>query len=85
MIETEPEWSISGRKERKTMTVYIKNLYGIKGDRKAYYRKNGECCFEFVNQKKFASDLIAEEVAEILAHSDYYTKMYRADTIGTEE
>lgn len=67
------------------MTVYIKNLYGIKEDCKAYYRKNGECCFEFVNQKKFASDLTVEEVAGILANRDYYTKMYGADTIGTEE
>lgn len=67
------------------MKVYIKNLYGIKDDRKAYYRKSGDCCFEFVNLKKFASDLKAGEVAEILAHYDYYTKMYGADTIGTEE
>lgn len=67
------------------MTVYIKNLYGIKNDRKAYYRKQGIGCFDFVNQKKFASNLAEEEVEEILAHSDYYTKMYGADEIGTEE
>lgn len=66
------------------MIVYIKNLYGIKDNRKAYYRKSGDC-FGFANQKKFASDLTVEEVAEILANHDYYTKMYGADTIGTEE
>ena len=67
------------------MKVYIKNLYGINDGRKAYYRKQGIGCFDFVNQKKFASDLTAEEVAKILAHSDFYTKMYGADIIETEE
>lgn len=67
------------------MTVYIKNLYGIKNDRKSYYRKQGIYCFDFVNRKEFASDLTEDEVAKILEHSDYYKKMYGADEIGIEE
>ena len=67
------------------MTVFIKNLYGINNNRKAYFRKQGNGCFDFVNQKKFASDLTAEEVAEILAYSDFYKNTYSANEIGTEE
>ena len=67
------------------MKVYIKNLYGINDDRKTYYRKQGNRCFDFVNQKKFASDLTAEEVEEILAYSDFYKNAYKATEIGTEE
>ena len=67
------------------MTVYIKNLYGINDGRKAYYRNQGIGCFDFVNQKKFASDLTKGEVAKIIEHSDFYKNMYKANEIGTEE
>ena len=45
------------------MKVFIKNLYGIQDGKKAYYRKQGIGCFDFVNSIKFASDLTKEEAA----------------------
>ena len=66
------------------MKVYIQNLYGIKDEGKAYFRKQGLGCFDFVNSTKYATDLTQEEVDRILSHADFYKKQYNADTMGIE-
>lgn len=80
-----PKGSGHNSAEGEKMKLYIKNLYGIKNDRKAYYRKVGDYCFEFVSKKEGASDLTAEEIVKVMEHSDFYTRMYGANIIGTEE
>ena len=66
------------------MKVYIKNLYGIKDGKKAYYRKQGIGCFDFVNDKKNASELAQEEANKVVEHLEWYKKMYNADEMGIE-
>lgn len=61
------------------MKVYIYNLYGIKDGKRAYYRKNGDYCFDFVNSIEFASELTEEEVNEIMEHKDWYCKQFNAE------
>lgn len=67
------------------MKVFIKNLYGINDGRKAYYRKQGIGCFDFVNQKEFASDLTVDEAEQIMNHADWYKKQYNASEMTIEE
>lgn len=67
------------------MKVYIKNLYGINDGRKAYYRKQGIGCFDFVNSKEFASDLTEEEANKVLAYGEWYKNQYKASEIGIEQ
>lgn len=66
------------------MKVYIKNLYGIKDGRKAYYRKLGDC-FDFVNSIEFASDLTNGEVEKIMIHGEWYKDQFKASDIGVEQ
>lgn len=66
------------------MKVFIKNLYGFKDGSKAYYRKQGVGCFDFVNDIKFASDLTEEEAKKVLERGEWYKAQYNADEIGTE-
>lgn len=65
--------------------IVLCNLYGIKDGEKAYMVKVGTGCFEFVNDKSFASEYTDEEVEEILKGKSYYLKMYNAETMETEE
>lgn len=67
------------------MKIYIKNLYGLKDGRKAYYRKQGTYCFDFAWSKDYASDLSDQEVKNVLEHGDWYMQQYNADEIGVEE
>ena len=65
--------------------IYLENLYGINNSRKAYYRKQGSGCFDFVNSKDFASALTDEEAKEIMSYADWYKNQYMASAIGTEQ
>lgn len=65
------------------MKVFIKNLYGIKNEKKAYYRKQG-LCFDFSWDKTLATDLTKEEADKIIAHGDWYKNQYNASEIGIE-
>jgi hypothetical protein len=67
------------------MKVYIKNLYGFNNGKKAYYRKQGIYCFDFVNSIEFASDLTEEEANKVLAHGEWYKDQYKANEIGIEQ
>lgn len=67
------------------MKVYLNNLYGINDGVKAYYRKQGIYCFDFVNDKKDASELTKEDTEKILAYSEFYKKQYNANEIGVED
>lgn len=67
------------------MKVFIKNLYGFNDGRKAYYRKQGSGCFDFVNSKEYASDLTKEEADRVLAHGEWFKNQYKASEIGTEQ
>ena len=60
--------------------MYIKmvGLYGFENT-KAYYRKIGDGCFDFVNNKKFASDITREEAEKIMKSQDWYLKQYNAE------
>lgn len=67
------------------MKIYIKNLYGIDDEKKAYFRKQGAYCFDFVWNEKDASDLTKEEAQEIMKHKEYYKKIYNASDIDLED
>lgn len=66
------------------MRVVIHNLYGIKDGRKAYYRKQGDGCFDFCNDAKYASDLTKEECDGILRNKEWYCKQYGATDMTVE-
>lgn len=66
------------------MKVYLKNLYGIKNDRKAYYRGQGDC-FDFCCKKENARDLTKEEALHILDYADWYKKQFNASDMGIED
>jgi len=65
------------------MKLVLKGLYGDK-ERIAYMRKQGIYCFDFVNDKSFASDYTEAEAEKIIAHSEWYCKMYAAVELVTE-
>lgn len=67
------------------MKIYIKNLYGINDGTKAYYRKQGAYCFNFVSDKKYSSDLTKDEVKKIMQYAERYKNQYKASEIGVEE
>lgn len=60
------------------MKIAINNLYGIKDGHKAYYRKQGIYCFDFVNNIEYASELTQDEVDRIMKSADWYCKQYNA-------
>lgn len=66
------------------MKIFIRNLYGFKDSRKAYYRKQGVYAFDFVSDESLASDLSADEAFKILEDADFYKYQYGADKIGIE-
>ena len=65
--------------------IYIENLYGINDGRKAYYRKQGIGCFDFVNSKEYASALTKEETEEIMSYADWYKNQYKDSAMGIEQ
>lgn len=65
--------------------IYIENLYGIDDGRKAYFRKQGAGCFDFVNSREYASDLTKEEAEEIMSYASWYRSQYGANTMGIEQ
>lgn len=65
------------------MKIAIVNLYGIKDGDKSYLRKLGDC-FDFVNDKKFGTELTEDEAADVLKHKDFYLKMYNAEKMLIE-
>ena len=66
------------------MKVYIAGSYDSGVAWRAWYRKQGRWCFDFVTSKEYASELTEEEVSLVLAAGDYYLKMYGASAIGAE-
>ena len=67
------------------MTIVIHNLYGIKDGSKAYFRKQGEYCFDFVNAKKYASRLTKKECEKIMKGADWYCNMFNASHMTVEK
>ena len=62
------------------MIIKMMGLYGF-DDTKAYFREIGDGCFDFVNNKKYASDLSREEAEKVMKHKDWYLNNYKADII----
>ena len=67
------------------MKVYIKNLYGINDGIKAYYRKLGDSCFDFVSDQKYSSELTKDEAEKIMQYTIRYKNQYKASEMGVEE
>ena len=59
------------------MIIKMMGLYGF-DDTKAYFRKIGDC-FDFVNNKKYASNLSSEEAEKVMEHKDWYLNNYNAN------
>lgn len=59
------------------MNIVIHNLHGLNNGNKAYYRKLGDC-FDFVSDKKLATDLTQQECEEIISHKEWYCEQYNA-------
>lgn len=57
----------------------------VKGDYKAYYRKQGLYCFDFTTDKRYATDLTDLECNKIVQNSEFYKKMYGVPTMVLEE
>ena len=64
------------------MIIKMVGLYGIE-DQKAYFRKIGDGCFDFVSDKKFASYLKEDEAKRVMDNKDWYLKQYNAEFIYT--
>lgn len=67
------------------MYIYIKNLYGEDNGMKAYYRKQGDGCFDFVWRKEYATNLTAAEAEQIMSYAGWYKLQFGASEMGTEE
>lgn len=65
------------------MYIAIKNLYDIEDEHKAWYRKLG-LCFDFVNDKKYATDLTEEEINGVLQYKEFYLNQYKASEMLVE-
>lgn len=63
--------------------VKMIGLYGLP-NQTAYYRKQGDGCFDFVNDKKYASELTISEAVKIIFVSDWYCKGYNAEKMRLE-
>lgn len=66
-------------------TLYIKmiGLYGMP-NHDAWFRKQGTGCFDFVNDKAYASLLTIQEATKIMAGADWYCKGYGAEKMVIE-
>ena len=58
------------------MIIKMMGLYGF-DNTKAYFRNIGDGCFDFVNNKKYASDLSREEAEEIIDNPTQALEDYR--------
>ena len=67
------------------MKVILKGLYGLDNGTKAYYRKQGKCCFDFVGDVQFASDLTIKECVDILSQKGWYMRQYNASEMLIED
>ena len=65
------------------MYVRLDGMYGGM-DHSAYYRKQGSCCFDLVNDKRYASDLTEEEVSRVMEHAEWHKKQYDAQEVVVE-
>ena len=54
------------------------------GNYKAYYRKQGLYCFDFVTKKDLATDLTQQECDNIIKNSNYYLDMFGAKKMYVE-
>ena len=67
------------------MFVKMVGLYGERDDRSpAWYRKLGDC-FDFVGDKKYATDLTEEQVKEIINSKEFYLRMFNAKDLIVED
>lgn len=62
------------------MYIKMSGLYGL--DHNAWYQKVGDGCFQFVNDKRFASDMSETECQKVLEHGEFYLNGYNADMIS---
>lgn len=60
------------------MIIKMIGLYGL-DNTKAYFRKIGDGCFEFVNNKEFSSDLSNDETEKVMKNKEWYLKNYNAE------
>ena len=67
------------------MFVKMTGLYQIDDGKPAYFRKPGVGCFDFVNDKAFASDLTEDEADNVLKHGAWYLKQFNAMKIEKED
>lgn len=67
------------------MIIAIHNLYGIKDGNKAYFRRNGKYCFDFVGKKEYASELTENERQMIMAYKDWYLYQFNASHMTIEK
>lgn len=67
------------------MYIAINNLYGIKDGRKAYFRKQGVGCFDFVNSKEYATDLTEDECRRIKKSEIWYCLQFNASHMTVEK
>lgn len=66
--------------------MYIK-MNGLYGDKNcsSYFRSLGDICYDFVGNKKYATDLPKEQADNILSRSEWYCKQYNATELIAEE
>lgn len=65
------------------MYVRMTGLYN--GNYEAWYRKQGDGCFDFVRNKKFASDMTEEECQDVINHKEFYFKQFNASGMVIEK
>lgn len=63
------------------MFVKMSGLYGL-NDSDAWYQKVGDGCFQFVNDRKFASDMSEPECRNVLEHGEWSMNQYNASVIS---
>lgn len=56
-----------------------------KSGKKSWFRRIGIYGFDFVNDSTFASELTPEECEEVMKHSEWYLKIYGAESLDVVE
>lgn len=62
------------------MIIKMIGLYHMDGQ-KAYFRKIGDGCFDFVSRIEYASQLTKNEVENVMGHKDWYLDQYNAEML----
>lgn len=64
------------------MKIKMNGLYGIE-KATAYLRLSGlnNCCFDFVNDIKLATDLTEKQAEKEMSHSEWYCKQFDAKNL----